>query len=155
MVSASAAASPSYPGVIQTELAMSCPPPCTICHATNSGGLSTVALSDGGKPFGDAMIDAGLEYDNEDALRAALLTLETDMHDSDGDGVPDIEALRADTDPNVGGNVCGPKYGCGATIAKRKGLPGEPWFQSLDPFGTGTASLVAAALLWLRRRKHA
>lgn len=151
-----AAASPDYPGVIQTELAMSCPPPCTICHATNNGGLSTVLVEDGGKPFGDAMINDGkLEADDVDLLKAALVILENDMHDSDGDGVSDIDALRADLDPNVGGNVCGPKYGCGATIAKRKSLPGEPWYQRLDPFGTGTATLVAAALLWLRRRRSA
>ncbi|MGE3668755.1 MAG: hypothetical protein AB7K71_03820 [Polyangiaceae bacterium] len=150
VVSASAAASPQYPGIIQSELSMSCPPPCTICHETNNGGLNTVVTA-----FGTAMVDEGeLEYDDDAALRAALATLDGSMHDSDGDGVSDIDALRADIDPNVGGNVCGPKYGCGATIAKRKSLPGEPWYQRLDPFGTGTASLVAAALLWLRRRQR-
>ncbi len=155
VLSAAAAASPEYPEVVQSELSMTCPPPCTICHATNNGGLGTVLLEDGGKPFGDAMINVGdLEADDVDLLKQALATLEADDHDSDGDGVSDIAALRADIDPNVGGNVCGARYGCGATIAKRKTLPGEPWYQSLDPFGTMTASFVAAALLWLRRRKH-
>lgn len=135
---------------------MSCPPPCTICHATNNGGLGTIELSDGGKPFGDAMFNIGeLEADDTDLLIKALAKLDADGNDSDGDGVSDIDALRADTDPNVGGNVCGPKYGCGATIAKRKSLPGEPWYQRLDPFGTGAATLIAAGLLWLRRRKRA
>lgn len=156
VLSSAAAASPEYPGFIQTELGMSCPPPCTICHATNNGGLGTVLVEDGGKPFGDAMINIGfLEADDTTILKEALATLETDGHDSDGDGISDIDALKADTDPNVGGNVCGARYGCGATIAKRKSLPGEPWYERLDPFGTGTATLVAAALLWLRRRKSA
>lgn len=167
-VSTPAQASPDYPQVIQDELKVSCPPPCTICHQDNNGGLTTVLLEDGGKPFGDNMMNiGGLEPDKPKALTKILrdaldpaAVADPDERataeavaamDADGDGVPDLTALQNDTDPNIGGSVCGPAYGCGASIAKRGGE--GAWYQELDPWGAASAGLVAAGLLWLRRRR--
>lgn len=96
----SASASPSYPSAIQSDLSLSYSlgtDHCIICHASNSGGIGTVV-----QPFGLAMKQAGLVLENTAALSSALSTLDSDMHDSDCDGVPDIQQLKAGRNPNGG-----------------------------------------------------
>ncbi len=143
-----ASASDSYPGALQEALDMSCPPPCTVCHADSSGGLGTVYVEDGGRAFGEAMMEIGLlEAKKPGMLREALELLEQAGVDSDGDGVTDVAALRAGLDPNAGGSVCGPTYGCGASVAPRR--PSS----SPDALALGAAACVALTLLRLRKRR--
>jgi hypothetical protein len=138
-----AAASGNYPATVQAEAGIPCAPTCTICHATNAGGSGTVT-----QPFGEAMMARGLTGGgNADALVTALAQLETDAVDSDGDGSPDVDALRAGQDPNDGTTFCGdivvatPEYGCFQHARAGAGAP-----------------LIAAALLIgvsaLRRRSR-
>jgi hypothetical protein len=67
----SAQASPNFPTELADRLGMDCPPPCTICHATLSGGFGTIE-----HPFGIAMYDAGLRGKKTDTLGPALAALE-------------------------------------------------------------------------------
>jgi hypothetical protein len=101
---AAAFATPTFTGVMQTELMMSGPPPgvCGVCHlngVTTSGTVTT--------PFGRALRMNGLMANNEGSLRMALMALQTANTDSDMDGCPDIAELRAmptPTNPNLGGD---------------------------------------------------
>ncbi|MES2642126.1 MAG: hypothetical protein V4850_21770 [Myxococcota bacterium] len=115
---ASAWASSSYPGALETELDMPCAPTCTVCHSTNAGGQGTVV-----QPFGLAMLDRGLTgAGNIAGLTEALDVMAADAVDSDGDGTSDLDELVLGADPNPdaavfcdidgGGEVVVPIYGC-------------------------------------------
>jgi hypothetical protein len=139
-----AGASPTYPAAIKDDLKtlnaadMPCTPPCTICHRDALGGRGTVI-----KPFGLAMIENGLVFQDTDALARALAALKASGVDSDGDGVTDIDELSAGHDPNVSGPaalcVSLPRYGCGASVA-----PDRP---------AGAGAFLFGLLAWLVARR--
>jgi len=124
-------ATPEFPGVIQQQLGLAQQPPCTICHATNAGGVGTVV-----KPFGIYLRSRGLVPFDDASLRNALLADLAERHSSSG-GLTDIDALKAGKDPNgTDGSNLVPAYGC----------------SSVSP----EYLLTAAALgswLWRRRRR--
>ncbi len=136
-------ATPGFPAVIQTELGLAARPDCTLCHTNPSGGLGTVNT-----PFGAYMRSRGLkEYDN-DSLRTALMASAGERHDSDGDGVTDIDELKAGTDPNTSAAavlVEPAAYGCGAHVA-----PSAP-----DHRGTVLLCVGLVALALQSRRRTA
>lgn len=109
-----ALASSDYPSTLTTELAMPCTPTCTVCHSSSAGGNGTVTQA-----FGIAMMDNGMTGgSNTTSLQDALAALAAAGTDSDGDGLPDTEALTSGLDPNTGADLCGstvtpPHYGCG------------------------------------------
>lgn len=113
-----AAASPTYPQLLQKDLGMPCAPPCTICHRNRNGGLYTVD-----KPFGLTMYAFGLRGQNPQSLKDAVAALKQNHPDSNGDGTSDEQELQDGIDPNTGGKIdlCteGPVYGCGAHVAPR------------------------------------
>ena len=100
-------ATPEFPGVIQQQLGLAQPPPCTICHATNAGGPGTVV-----KPFGIYLQSRGLVPFDDASLRNALMADIAERHSSSG-GLTDVDALRAGEDPNgaPGANLM-PAFGC-------------------------------------------
>ncbi|HEY5956105.1 MAG TPA: hypothetical protein VIV60_06115 [Polyangiaceae bacterium] len=101
-------AKPTFPGRIQNHLGLAAPPPsdCLLCHGSKQGGGPIV------QPFGKAMVAAGLSASSSEAqLGAALDKLAADNTDSDADGVPDVDALKAGLDPNPSGDPI--QYGCG------------------------------------------
>ncbi|MFT3710601.1 MAG: thrombospondin type 3 repeat-containing protein [Archangium sp.] len=128
LFASTAFASADYPGEIMTKYGLSGLPPqlCSLCHPNGSGGTGTATA-----PMAIALQSRGLTSGNAASLRMALDRLEADMVDSDGDGVIDVEELKAGTDPNKkdvvtdggtgggGGTTVIPalKYGCGANIS--------------------------------------
>lgn len=133
ILSGAALASGNYPGEVALELTVDAPS-CAVCHdgATTFGTVTT--------PFGVAMVDAGLVASNPDSLVSALVTLESEGTDSDGDGVGDIDELLDGTDPNgteISGE--GPSYGCAGSTR-----PGKPL--------AGAALLAMLAGVLLRRK---
>jgi hypothetical protein len=136
-----ARATPDFPAAIARDLALSAPPPCTICHATDQGGAGTVV-----KPFGKYLVSRGLVPFDESSLATALAAAAGEHHDSNGDGISDIDALKQGLDPNgsssPGALLEDPQFGCEAS-----GRAGGAW-----------AVLVAIAWLLLptqagRRRR--
>lgn len=129
-------ASSTYPGEIRAHLGLSSTPDCTLCHNVPSGGYGTVTT-----PFGTSMRARGLVAQSIPSLDTALDALAAEKTDSDHDGVPDIDELKAGTDPNVagGGAVPPPTYGCFDV----SGQPGSPL--ALLP--------VALALVLVRLRR--
>jgi hypothetical protein len=113
LVSANASAMSTFPGEIQSHLQLSSAPQCTLCHGSISGGGAIV------QPFGNSMLAAGLTMSGGSSLTNALDTLAKNKTDSDGDGAPDIDELKAGANPNP--DKTPPEYGCGAKIA-----PGSP-----------------------------
>jgi hypothetical protein len=144
-VAVPARASEIFPPEIRQVLELEAEPNCTICHATNSGGLKTVV-----KPFGIKMQSRGLLYKNLPSLRIALAALEAEGSDVDGDGASDIDELRDGTDPNVsssGEAPLVPDYGCSVGSGPSSaGSAGSGW----AVLGLG----VLAALAWMRGRKR-
>lgn len=104
-------ATPDFPGVIQQQLALSQPPRCTICHASEAGGTGTVI-----KPFGVYLVSRGLRPGDEDSLRNALFADIGEMHSSDGGKTSDVAALTAGDDPNGDARPL-PQYGCSSGSA--------------------------------------
>jgi hypothetical protein len=141
LTAAPALATPEFPPAIESYLMLSAPPACTVCHATNAGGVGTVT-----KPFGMAMVAAGLEPYDVPSLDAALATLKKDGASSAGDGVADITKLMEGLDPNVPVNGSfgpeEPAFGCGANVA---GAPAS------DSRGLAIV-LAAVTLAWMTRR---
>jgi hypothetical protein len=101
---------PSYPGIVRDDVGMDCTPPCVLCHDSPMGGIGTV-----NSPFGAAMRDRGLTFEDPATVTAALDAMAADAVDSDDDGVPDVDELAEGGDPNGGEAFCaspGPYYGC-------------------------------------------
>lgn len=114
-----AAATPATMDVLQSALSLTTRPACTICHTTIVGGAGTAT-----KPFVISLESRGFVVGNSASLKNALLALEAEGKDSDGDGVDDITELRKGTDPNVGidEDSSTPEYGCVATPGAHSGL---------------------------------
>lgn len=112
-----ALATPNFPARIQVELGLGAAPACSLCHEgpQQRGTVTT--------PFGVSMLSRGLDAYDEPLLVNALLALDGEGKDSDGDGAPDIDELRQGDDPNVapGGEApIVPDYGC--SVAAPSGL---------------------------------
>jgi len=108
-------ATPNFPAAIARDLQLASPPACTICHATNEGGSGTVT-----KPFGKYLVSRGLVPFDENSLAGALAAAAGERHDSDGDGITDIDALKQGLDPNGSSSTHAvtlddPSFGCSAT----------------------------------------
>lgn len=143
-----------FPAQIATDLGLANPvrdsPPCSLCHLYGKTGGDTLVT-----PFAWAMRARGLTGSGR-SLTEALARVGADRVDSDGDGAIDVDEIKAGADPNSAASiptpttttpVPDPQLGC--AIAGR-GQAG----------GTGLSALLAAALVWLwrrrggRRRKH-
>ena len=125
----SAFASASYPAEIQSQLSLSYTPACAICHANGVTGYGTVTT-----PFGEAMRAVGLVCCSIPSLDGALAALEAENS-------PYIEYLKEGLNPNDPGAGAAPppSYGCFSITGQRQ--------------GAGAAFLLAAALLFGRRRR--
>ncbi len=140
---AKAVASPGYPTEIFDAIDMDCPPPCAVCHQDQTGGAGTAT-----KVFADAMVNEGLEGENDGSVKPALEALDAAGTDSDGDGVGDLSELKQGRNPNISGDspICGPQYGCGARIAKPPA--------AVDSQAALLAVLVAGLLVLGSRRRR-
>lgn len=109
-ISSSAHATPNFPDVVASHLGLEAPPDCTLCH------IGTPARGTVTTPFGATLRSRGAQAYDEAALRRALDALTAERKDSDSDGTPDIDELRAADDPNsgAGGPAVTPDYGCTA-----------------------------------------
>jgi MYXO-CTERM domain-containing protein len=88
-------------------------PPCSLCHVRGSTGPGTAQT-----PFALSAKARGLKAGDDTSLDNALSAMNREDVDSDGDGVPDIQELLVDTDPNTPADVsltgqAGPNSGCG------------------------------------------
>jgi MYXO-CTERM domain-containing protein len=103
-----AQATENFPPAIQADLGLAAPPDCSICHVGVQARGTVVTA------FGTAMRARGLVLRDEASLKQALLRMEGERVDSDGDGTPDIAQLREGRDPNGtgGGGNNDPEYGC-------------------------------------------
>jgi hypothetical protein len=166
-------ASPSYPGLLQTDLNLGYTlgtNDCIICHTSNPGNINSAT-----QPFAMAMRAAGLVLESPGSLQAALATLKANKTDSDCDGVPDIQQLIDGRDPNPPGEYldgsgrtapadpgCGadggvtmttidsPQYGCAPGPGAAQVASGPlSW-----PGAAGLSAALALAALATRRRGH-
>jgi hypothetical protein len=129
-----------FPGIVATTLEGSQPahvPPCSVCHLGGKTSGATVFT-----PFAWAMRLRGLSGSTS-SVRAAILKVQSDGVDSDGDGVTDADEIIRGTDPNSAGGATDlqdPQLGCnlGGRIPSGGGLG---------------AALAVAAFLLIRKRR--
>lgn len=110
---------PEFPRGIERNLSLDYEPPCFLCHVKDKTGLGTAE-----SPFALSMRDLGLSADDHNSLTTALTALTNEKIDSDGDGVDDIDELKAGTDPNTDApaslrSPTEPSLGCRATPYRR------------------------------------
>jgi hypothetical protein len=123
-----ARATPNNPGDLQTDLGLSYTPPCSVCHVGSQGAAT--ATTD----FALAMKARGLGLFDDGSVKTALAKMQSDMVDSDCNGIIDTQQLIDGRDPNAPGEFINgssmmppadpgcmtssgtatPAYGCGA-----------------------------------------
>jgi hypothetical protein len=133
-------ASPIYPGLIASIVGAQAPPSCLICDDSLLGGLGTAT-----KPLAVYLRSRGLVANDEGSLRNALAAAAAEQHDSDHDGVTDVDELKAGTDPNNAetATVPPPIYGCGGSNVSGAAPTNLP----------AAAMAVMAAVCLARRRR--
>jgi len=117
-VSGMAQATPRFPQVIYSYLysdytVTPYQPPCAVCHERGSTGSGTAQT-----PFAISAKARGLQAGDNASLTSALDAMRRDGVDSDNDGIPDVQELEDNTDPNSPADVslsdqAGPNSGCG------------------------------------------
>jgi hypothetical protein len=141
-----AAARDTFPAVLKEKLGMECVPSCLPCHKAVPG--TKMNLRTDGLRL--AIFNVAEQVPNAAVLATVLDTIlaggpEVQPGDSDGDGTPDLEELKAGDNPYGGGPLCvgaGPQYGCGASLA-----PSAP-----TRLGAFAFALAFTAALLRRRR---
>lgn len=152
-LSSTAFASDPYPTFIQTkyDLAMKPPTDCALCHTNGVGGTTPWFMGAALKQRGAT----GLS--NTTLLGMKLDQLESEMVDTDGDGVIDVQELKDGTDPNKA-NVAPGDGGTGGGAGGGEGGGGGSDGPPAIKFGCGASAmpmvLVAGALGLLFRRRR-
>jgi Bacterial TSP3 repeat len=137
--SALAQAKSEFPSEIKNSYGLAYDVPCAVCHIKGNVASATPIT-----PFALSLRARGMTGDNK-SLSSALSKLESDAVDSDGDGVTDVDELKAGTDPNSSANANiedtqEPGYGCGGTAPHGRTAP-------------GMAGALALAWFVVRRRR--
>ena len=129
-----------FPNWIATKLEGPTPPhvpPCSVCHLGGKTSAATIFT-----PFAWAMRVRGLGS-SQASVDSAIIKVQSDGVDSDGDGVPDAQEIIDGTDPNNAGGATDlqdPQLGCDLGGGARS--------------GTAAASLALAAVALVRRRRQ-
>jgi hypothetical protein len=132
-------ASATFPDVVAQTLQLGSPPPCVVCHNTPLGGLGTADT-----PVGTYLRSRGVKGGDTGSLQGGLQAMIGERHDADGDGVTDVDELKAGTDPNSAGHSVPPiTHGCGAHIARGDRVSRAAWL----------AGVGALAMGWLHRQR--
>src|SRR5262245_40661113 len=107
----------TFPGIIQKkyEKTLDCPPPCTICHTSPSGGSDTAvqpfvinrlmwgSLAESTLPAILDAVDTKPCMNTEDpGCKPGMDGMCTGMCDADGNGTADVAQLKSGTNPNTG-----------------------------------------------------
>lgn len=146
-LAAPARASEPFPAYIAEKYEMPCVPACTLCHLTNLGGATSFRVPGLGYTLLEVVQDTGatIEAGVPESLDPNFAAMAAMGTDTDKDGTPDLDELKAGTDPAGSSTaVCDvPKYGCGASVAHT------------PPTRFGALALAASVMLalGLRRRR--
>lgn len=139
LLPARAHAKREFPPDIGRHLSTVVDPACSVCHLDGKVAGVTVIT-----PFALSLRAHGFNG-QETTLNSALDAMQADGTDSDGDGVSDVDELRAGTDPNSpvpGATTADPTYGCAVAPL------------SLPSGWTAAALAAAVALCWTRRARR-
>lgn len=163
---ASALAHPTFPGAMQEQFGLECPPSCLLCHTRIEGGVKFV--KDSPTSFVQNLVFVGqksepsifLTSDDVDQFKKLLVLYGTESCsrtpgeppcDSDGDGTSDFAELSEEQDPERVGKPLPDcvHYGCGAHIA-----PKAKASSSVNVSGESAGAVCAAlsALIVFGRR---
>ncbi len=147
-ISRSLHAEPEYPEAVQAATGLTCPPPCTLCHTREAGGLTFITA------FGRRIWGLGIRPGRLETVTATIRCMREqncesapgEVFDTDGDGVSDIDELDQGRHPGRAGDVavCGASYGCGARMEHRG---------TLSWHGAALLASSVLAVLWLMRRR--
>ncbi len=154
-VAASAGADPLVPPFLASHVPMPCTPDCILCHNDDTGGTANLrnAVKNGQSVpgFGSTLRDdCGFTVEQQDTYASGLATCVAKKIDTDGDGVDDIDELKAGTDPNDPTNsnsICnngGPTYGCARLSPKG----------SVDGIASAASGAVLVLGFGLMRRRR-
>lgn len=102
------------------------------------GGTATTA-------FATYLRSRGLQAGDAVSLRTALAAARGERHDSDGDGISDVEQLKAGRDPSAGAVDAAPppEFGCSARVAR-----------SLRSSQLAEIIFVGLTMSWAARRRR-
>ena len=150
---ATAEARPEYPGAMTDAASMACVPTCLLCHTTSPGTASTFT-----KPVALALIGTGkFMPGDEDTIQAgwdAIVAKAAADPNSDCSGVTCgamVAAVPKGIEPKENVSVCGPTYGCGATVAQRPLADSQA---NRDPAAAVAGALAALAGIFAMRRRR-
>lgn len=137
-----ARASQEFPAALQEAAGIPCVPTCTVCHGVTPGDAGSFQNRQLPK---DIIKAGGLpEPHKTDQLKAAFAKYAMDPAHAAA-----LASLKAGIDPQTGDSLCGPTYGCGASIAPQpaQGSTGTSpiWF-------AGLAMLIGAVARRFKQR---
>jgi hypothetical protein len=135
-----AQAEEEFPGALTDAADMACVPTCLMCHGVNPGTAGTWVSTPLGRALGGPLA-ARAGAGDVDAFNAAWANFAADPANA-----ASVALIKQGIEPGSGRDVCGPKYGCGASFARAA------------PKGSLSSALAAAcfllvASLWSVRRR--